>query len=158
MAATRTLPAVFLAATLLVPAALQAAQPVTMSPPPGNLGGTQPMSTVPANNNPQDTHTTWSPSLPPPPVDDDAPPAAFLDAARRAIAANRTGEAQEALERAESRALDRAVKPSAAGTPSGQPLVKQIAHARQLLSAGDRAGAVKVIEKAMNTAEAKGTD
>ena len=156
MANIRTLIAATLTTTFLAGGMpLYAAQPAVMSPAPGSLGGTQPMSTTATNNGPQDTHTTWSPSLPPPPVDDGAPPAAFLDAARRAIAANRTGEAQESLERAESRALDRAIKPSTAGQPSGQPLVQQIAHARQVLGAGDRLGAVRVIENAMKTAEAK---
>ncbi len=164
------------AACAAISAPLHAAQPLVLSPPPGNLGampatpapapvaatapapvivtGTQPMSATSSNTSAADTKTTWAPSLPAPAVDDEAPPAAFLDAARRAIAANRTGEAQEALERAESRALDRSVKPSNAGQPSGQPLVKQIAAARHALSAGDRQMAVQLIEKAMKHPEA----
>lgn len=130
----------------------------TLSPPPGTLGGKQPSSATASNISPADTKTTWAPSLPAPAVDDDAPPAAFLDAARRAIAAGRTGEAQEALERAESRALDRAVRPSKAGQPSRQPLVQQIAKARAALLDGDRMQALTLIEQALRNPHAKGAD
>lgn len=86
--------------------------------------------------------------LPEPDVDENAPPSAFLAAARGAIAAGRTGEAMEALERAESRALIRSVRPSRAGDPSRQPLVRIIADARAKLAGGDRMGALEAIERA----------
>lgn len=98
------------------------------------------------------------PKLPAPVLAEDAPPAAFLAAARNAIAANRLPEAQEALERAESRALDRSVRPSAARQPSGQPLVRQIAAARQALSGGDRARAVQLIDSALRAPAAGGAE
>ncbi len=147
-----------LAAFILAAAAQHASAQTTMSPPPGSLGGKQPMSTTSSNTGPGDTETTWAPSLPAPMVDEDAPPAAFLDAARKAIATNATGEAQEALERAESRALDRAVKPSTAGQPSHQPLVQQISAARQALAAGDRAKSLSLIQAAIANPEANGKD
>ena len=153
------LPTRVLLATALVAAAV-AAQPhvvaaqTTMSPPPSALGGKQPMSNTATNIGPSDTRTTYSPSLPAPPVDENAPPAAFLDAARNALAAGRTGEAQEALERAESRALDRSVKPSQAGEPSQQSLVTQIANARHMLASGDRTATLKAIETAAANPEA----
>jgi hypothetical protein len=96
--------------------------------------------------------------LPVPPIDENAPPSAFLQAAQTAIAANRTGEAQEALERAESRALDRSVRPSKVGQPSRQPLVQQIAQAREALGAGDRQHAVSLIEAAIANPEATEAD
>ncbi len=86
--------------------------------------------------------------LPVPALDENAPPKAFIDAALRAIAAGRTGEAQEAIERAESRALIRSVKPSQAGNPSQQPLVQQLSQARQALAAGDRMRAVTILQAA----------
>ena len=86
--------------------------------------------------------------LPVPAVDDNAAPAAFLDAARVAIAAGRLPEATEALERAESRALVRSVRPSMASQPSRQPEVALIAGARQALAAGDRMRALELIDQA----------
>lgn len=87
--------------------------------------------------------------LPTPDVDENAPPAAFLNAARRAIAAGRDGEALEALERAESRVLDRSVRPSRAGLPSPQPLVARIAAARAALAGGDRMQTLQLIDQAL---------
>ncbi|CAH2604286.1 conserved exported protein of unknown function [Rhodovastum atsumiense] len=90
--------------------------------------------------------------LPIPDVDENAAPIAFLEAARGAIAAGNIGEAQEALERAESRALDRSVRPSRAGIPDSQPLVQKIGAARQALQAGDRMRALQSVEAALATA------
>jgi len=87
--------------------------------------------------------------LPIPEVDEDSPPSAFLNAARLAIAAGRDGEALEALERAESRALDRSVRPSRAGLPSPQPLVACIAQARAALAGGDRMQTLQLIDQAL---------
>jgi hypothetical protein len=117
--------------------------------------GKEPVSTAPANVNPIDTHTLWSPQLPAPPVSDNAPAAAFVQAAQRALAGGRPGEAQEAIERAESRALNRSVVPSTAKNPSHQPLVQQLAKARQLLAAGDKAGAMTMLNQALANPEAK---
>ena len=87
--------------------------------------------------------------LPAPDVDENAPPTAFLNAARVAIAAGREGEALEALERAESRALVRSVRPSLADRPSRQPQVGRIAAARAALTAGDRMQALQLIDEAL---------
>lgn len=147
-----------LAGALALAFAGAAAAQTTLSPPPGALGGKQPQSSAASNTGESNTRTTWSPSLPAPEVNDDAPPAVFLDAARRALLANRTGEAQEALERAESRALSRSVKPSKAGQPSRQPLVQQLAGARRLVGDGDRLGAMRLIEQALANPEATETE
>lgn len=96
------------------------------------------------------------PSLPAPPVAEDAPPGLFLQAAAQALAAGRTGEAVEALERAESRALDRAVRPSLANVPDRKPLVQQIAAARAALASGDRGRAMELIQAAIHDPEAVG--
>jgi len=114
----------------VVPAAAQTPEP----------GATAPPADVPA---------VLGTRLPPPDVDADAPPAAFLDAARRALAAGRGGEAMEALERAESRALSRSVRPSLAGKPSRQSLVQVIAQARAALAGGDRLRALQRIDQAL---------
>jgi hypothetical protein len=107
---------------------------------------------TPAN---PDAASPYGVRLPTPDVDENAPPTAFLNAARGAIAAGREGEAQEALERAESRALDRSVRPSRAGLPSPQPLVARIAAARAALAGGDRMQALQLIDQALAVAAAR---
>lgn len=87
--------------------------------------------------------------LPDPPVDEDAPPRAFLLAARLAVTGGRMGEAQEALERAESRALTRDVRPSLAGQPSTQALVLLIKSARGALASGDSDRCLETIDAAL---------
>jgi hypothetical protein len=94
-----------------------------------------------------DTRSNIAPALPAPYAADDSTQA-FLTAARQALTAGRTGEAQEALERAESRALDRDVAPSDAATPAADPLVQQIAAARQALSVGNTQAALQAIDAA----------
>jgi hypothetical protein len=149
-------------ALLLAAPALALAQTTPVPPlpdqPAPSLPGRQPTSTAPTNTGAGDTHTLWSPQLPPPPVDDNASPAAFVRAAEAAIAADRLGEAQEAIERAESRALDRSVRPSRAGEPSHQPLVQQLAEARQALGTGDRAGALAKLNAALANPDADEKD
>jgi hypothetical protein len=95
-----------------------------------------------------DTRSNIAPALPTPDANGDTPQA-FLMAARQALQANRTGEAQEALERAESRALSRDVAPSQADTPLADPLVQQIGTARQALSVGNTAAALQAIDGAL---------
>ena len=92
--------------------------------------------------------------LPSPAVDENAPPATFLRAARSALYTGDTGLAQEAMERAESRLLSRAVRPSLASQPSRQPLVTQIAAARDALSSGNRLQAIELLDAALKNPEA----
>ena len=119
---------------------------------PGNEIGTGqslPLSNKASNATAGDTSSVIAPRLPTPAVGDDGGPAAFLQSADRAITLGHTGEAQEALERAESRLLDRSVVRSAAGTPSGQPLVAMVGDARRALAAGDRQAAQGLIQRAL---------
>ncbi len=144
--------------TLLFALAAAPAVAQTSPAPPAEVGGKQPMSTLPSNTSAETARTQWSPQLPTPDVDENAPPAAFIKAAQAALAAGRLGEAQEATERAESRALTRSVKPSAAADPSHQPLVRQLSEARQLLGSGDRAGAQRKLDEALANPEATAKD
>jgi hypothetical protein len=119
---------------------------------PGNVIGTGqslPLSDRASNVNEGDTKSVIAPRLPTPNAGDDASPRAFLESAQRAITLGRTGEAQEALERAESRLLDRSVPPSRAGESSQQPLVATVGDARRALVSGDRAGAQRLITDAL---------
>jgi hypothetical protein len=119
---------------------------------PGNVIGTGqslPLSDKASNVTEGDTRSVIAPRLPTPSAGDDASPRRFLESADRAITLGRTGEAQEALERAESRLLDRSEPPSRAGAPSGQPLVTTVGDARRALVSGDRAGAQRLIAEAL---------
>jgi hypothetical protein len=137
-------------------AAAQTAQPPVARP--GNdigTGQSLPLSSTAGNIGPGDTHNLIAGRLPTPAIDENAPPAAFIDAARQALAAGRTGEAQEAIERAETRALDRAIPPSQAGTPSQQPLVQQLRDARMALGSGDKPRTMAILAAALQNPEAK---
>ncbi|MFL5256946.1 MAG: hypothetical protein ACJ8AI_29460 [Rhodopila sp.] len=96
------------------------------------------------------------PGLPAPALAENSPPSAYLRAAQGALATGRTGEAQEALEQAQTRLLDRSVPLGQTNDPSGNPAVGQIAQALQALAAHDRATCMHWIETAMGTASAQG--
>ncbi len=146
---------VALLAALASPAA---AQVLGQAPPggqyvrPGNEIGTGqslPASDQPSNLAPSTAPVPYGYRLPAPAIDENAPVSAFLDAARHALAAGRTGEAQEALERAESRALVRSVRPSRAGQASRQPVVERISAALAALATGDRQAVLQHIDEAL---------
>ncbi len=120
---------------------------------PGNVIGTGqslPLSDKASNATAGDTASVIAPRLPTPASGDDSGPVAFLHDADRAITLGRTGEAQEALERAESRLLDRSVVRTRANAPDEQPLVKTVGNARRALAAGDRRAAQDLIQQALN--------
>src|SRR5690242_13993731 len=70
-----------------------------------------PQSSQSSNINPGDTRSSIAPRLPTPLAGEDTTPRRYLIDARQALALGRTGEAQEALERAETRLLDRPAPP-----------------------------------------------
>lgn len=108
--------------------------------------GKEPVSTKAANILPEDARSAIAPALPTPPVGTDAAPHAYLKAARDALTAGRTGEAQQSLEMAETRELARAVPPEAASMPDPDPAVTQIRDALHALGNGDRARALNIID------------
>jgi hypothetical protein len=96
-----------------------------------------------------------APALPMPDVGEDGPATAYLRAAEAALATGRTGEAQQALEMAQTRLLDRSVPLGQTGVPSADPAVAQISAALQALAAGDRMGCVTQIQAALDTIRAR---
>lgn len=118
----------------------------------GPIGAAEPFSNHASNITPADTHSVIAPALPAPPVPPGASPLAYLRAAQAALAAGNTGEAQEALERAEARALDRAVPLSQTDKPINDPLVDQIRAARLALGSNDTTRAMQLIASAANAA------
>jgi hypothetical protein len=67
------------------------------------------------------------------------------------LVAGHTGQAQQSLEMAETRALGRSVAQNQTSTPSDSPLVSRIRDARHALGSGDRTQAIQLIDLALST-------
>ena len=117
------------------------------------VGVSLPHSNHASNIRPRDMRAV-APTLPAPTVGADATVRTYLRAARTALVAGRTGEAQQALGMAETRALDRSVPQGGTAVPSGSPLVARIGAARQALGAGNRSQALHRIDAAIATKSA----
>jgi len=104
----------------------------------------------------QPTGSTVLAPLPAPAVSPEAPPSDLLRAAQGALAAGRRGEAQEALEMAQTRILDRSVPLGQTNNPSDNPTIGQIGQALQALSAHNQAASMQSIQAAIASATAQG--
>ncbi len=152
MRAVSTTAIAFAAMAFLAASPAMAQQDPATGARPGNdigTGQSLPLSNNASNISSGDTHSSIAPRLPSPPVSDQSSPRDFLMAAKSALQANKTGEAQEALERAETRALAGNVLATQVNDPSQQPMVQMITTARQSLAAGDKAGALATIDSAL---------
>ena len=109
----------------------------------------QPIDRPASNITPFDAHSVIAPALPAPPVPSADPPSVFLVAARDAVRAGRTGEAQEALERAETRLLDRTLPSPVAPLADNRQAVLAMVVARRALAVHDRQGAIAAIDDAL---------
>lgn len=119
---------------------------------PGNeigTGASLPLSDKAANIGGQDTTSAIAPNLPTPAIGESAGTRDYLMAARTALVLGRTGEAQQALEMAETRTLDRSVPLFQTSTRIKDPLISEIEQALQALGEGDRGRAVQIIEAAL---------
>jgi hypothetical protein len=117
-------------------------------------GSSEPYGTRASNISPYDTRSTIAPNLPSPPLGPNASPRDYLVAARNSLAAGRTGEAQQALEMAQTRLLDTSVPLNQTSTPIQGPAIDAISRALQALGAHDRAGAMQSIDQAIPLASA----
>jgi hypothetical protein len=113
------------------------------------VGDSLPRSNTASNIVPNDTRSPIAPTLPPSSVGTDATTHDYLRDARAALIAGRTGQAQQSLEMAETRALDRSVVQGQTNTPSDSQLVADIREARHALGGGDRTHAVQLIDMAL---------
>ncbi len=109
-------------------------------------GSSTPYSTRASNIDRADTRATIAPSLPTPRLGPDAAPLQYLEAARGALAAGRTGQAQQSLEMAQTRLLDRSVTYDATNRPIADPAVAQISDALRALASRDRFRAMQIID------------
>ena len=113
------------------------------------IGESMPRSDKASNIGPGDTHSTIAPTLPNSGIGEDASSAHYLRAARASLVAGHTGQAQQSLEMAETRALDRSVAQGQTDTPSDSLLVSRIRDARHALGGGNRANAIALIDQAL---------
>ena len=113
------------------------------------VGESLPLSNNASNIGPADTRSTIAPTLPAPTIGNNGASHDYLRAARASLAAGRTGQAQQSLEMAETRALDRSVTVGQTATPSDSQLVARIRDARHALGGGDRARAMQLIDLAL---------
>jgi hypothetical protein len=90
-----------------------------------------------------------APTLPQPGLGEDSGPYDYLRAARAAITAGRTGEAQQSLEMAQTRSLDRSVAPGQSIAATDSPFIGQIRAALGALATGDRTRAIALIDVAL---------
>lgn len=111
-------------------------------------GVSLPTSNQASNITPADTHSIIAPTLPTPPVNPNAGAEQFLNVARQALASHRTGEAQEALERAETRRLD--LDAARNMSPNDDPMIGQIRAALEALGHRDIAAADQQVASAMS--------
>jgi len=140
----------FAAAGLTVLAAaapsLGAAQPIDLLAPAVTVGPSDMVSS--------DTRSPTSPAAPVPSAPADGSASAFLETARGSLAAGRTGEAREALERAEIRLLQRSAGLPQASPPDGERAVRDVGMARRALASHDRQGTLRAIDDALAAARA----
>jgi len=112
-------------------------------------GQSGPASNRASNISAADTHSVIAPHLPQPAVGTSASADSYLQAARNALQSHRTGAAQQALEMAETRLLDRSTPVNAADQPDQDAAVQQVANARAALGKGDTKGASSAIQMAL---------
>ena len=114
------------------------------------IGESLPRSDRASNIGPADTRSIIAPTLPPSSIGENATARDYLAAARAELVAGRTGQAQQSLEMAETRALDRSIVADQVGVPSDSRLVGRIGNARRALGAGDTAQAIAMIDLALS--------
>jgi hypothetical protein len=114
-------------------------------------GVSGPTSSTASNIDPADTHSDIAPHFQSPDVGPNAGPVGYLKAAETALDNHRTGEAEQALEMAETRLLDRSAPVGAANQPDQNGMVRKVSMARQALGHNDIKGARKAIALALAT-------
>lgn len=122
---------------------------------PAAMGGNVPVSTKASNLDQQDqADGKVAPALPSPDLGPNASPVDYLRAAQSALAAGKTGEAQQSLEMAQTRLLDRSVPYGEVNKPINSPAIDTISKALQALAAGNTAQSTQLVQAAIPQAEA----
>ena len=116
-------------------------------------GKPEPTSNVASNIAPSNTRSEIAPALPAPASEG---PRDLLMTASQNIASRRTGAAQEALERAETRILDRSVPATMSNAPDNSQVVNLIAQARMALANNDLQSANASVQQALQALPPEG--
>jgi len=138
------------AAALALTAGPALAQSQTIRPGhvPG-VGDSQPASSQASNIDSADARSTIAPRLPEPAGGPSAGPDHYIRDAQRALAHHQTGMAQQAIEMAETRLLDRSVLATAVNTPADNPAITALEAARHDLAKHDWTGANRHLSEAI---------
>ena len=112
-------------------------------------GESGPASNTASNISAADTRSDIAPHLPQPAVGSTAGADSYLQAAQEALRSHHTGAAQQALEMAETRLLDRSTPADEAGRTDQDAAVRHVATARAALGNGDTKGAGTAIQLAL---------
>ncbi len=116
---------------------------------------TEPKSTTATNIVPRDTHSDLAASLPSPNLGPNADPANYLHNAKQELARHRTGAAQQALEMAETRLLDRSVPATDVNQPDRSPAISEVSEALHSLGRNDIPTANQHIDTALSSLNIK---
>jgi hypothetical protein len=108
-----------------------------------------PRSNRASNIQPSDTRSNVAPTLPSSGLSLNATSRDYLKSARASLSRGRTGEAQQSLEMAETRALPGAVAADQATVSSDSVRVTQIRDALHALGSGDSAHSMQLIDVAL---------
>ncbi|HYP62739.1 MAG TPA: hypothetical protein VEQ16_02560 [Acidocella sp.] len=120
---------------------------------PGNDIGTRdslPRSPAASNITSADTNSTIAPTPPEPSVGPDAGVNALLSSANQSLATGETGQANEALEQAETQILQRSVLKTQTDYTSTDPVVAQIDQARLAIGNRDNEDATRIIDQILS--------
>jgi hypothetical protein len=115
------------------------------------VGESLPLSNRASNIDTADTRSNIAPTLPAPTIGNDGGSRDYLRAARASLIGGRTGQAQQSLEMAETRALDRGVQAGQTDVPSNSQVVSRIRDARHALGNHDRAHTIQLIDLALSS-------
>jgi hypothetical protein len=141
--------ALFGLAVTLPAFAQTAAWPWAHQPGTGESG---PASAIASNIDPADAHSAIAPHLPEPAQGQNASPEAYLRDAQHALMRHQTGLAQQSLEMAETRLLDRSTLPSQANVPDQSPEIRHVSAALNALGHNNMEGAREAIRMALASA------
>jgi len=115
-------------------------------------GESGPASSAASNIDSSDAHSAIAPHLPQPAQGQSASPEALLNDAQHALLHHQTGLAQQSLEMAETRLLDRSTLPADANTPDQSPEIKDVTKALNALAHHDWEGTRQAIHMALASA------
>jgi hypothetical protein len=115
-------------------------------------GESGPASSSASNIDSSDAHSAIAPHLPEPAQGRNATPEALLHDAQHALMHHKTGLAQQSLEMAETRLLDRSTLPADANTPDQSPEIMDVTKALNALAHHDWEGARQAIHMALASA------